>query len=50
MALSDIICWMDGFQAGGGVYSPQSIETLRNLNIALKNLYRETPTGDSESH
>ena len=35
-ALSDIICWMDGFRSGGGTYSPNSIEVLRDLNRCLK--------------
>jgi hypothetical protein len=50
MALSDIICWMDGFVSAGGIYHAQSIEQLRDLNIGLKNIYRENLTGDSQSH
>ena len=37
-ALSDFLCWIDGFRAGGGTYSPDSQESLRNLNDALKSL------------
>ena len=39
-SLSDIICWMEGFQAGGGRYSPQSIDPLRDLNIKLKEMHK----------
>jgi hypothetical protein len=37
-ALSDVLCWMDGFKAGGGVYFPDSVETLRNLNLRMKDI------------
>ena len=35
-AVSDALCWLDGFKAGGGEYSPSSVHTLRDLNIRLK--------------
>lgn len=35
-ALSDILCWMDGFKAAGGIYHPDSIEILRDLNTTIK--------------
>ena len=47
-ALSDIICWMDGFKAAGGVYHPDSIEVLRELNIAVKQI--DDLGSGSESH
>lgn len=37
-ALSDVLCWLDGFKAGGGVYFPDSTETLRDLNLAMKKI------------
>ena len=38
--------WLEGAAIG-----PQSIEVLRDLNIALKNIHRSPPpTGDSQSH
>ena len=49
MALSDVICWMDGFKAGGGVYSPGSIEDLRDLNHACKDLF-PGGTSSTQSH
>lgn len=35
-ALSDFLCWIDGFKAAGGTYSPGSHERLRELNAKLK--------------
>ncbi len=37
-AMSDILCWMDGFRAAGGTYAPGSIESLRQLSDALKSI------------
>ena len=37
-AMADILCWLQGYQAGGGIYGPCSIETLRDLNDALKSI------------
>ena len=42
-ALSDVLCWLDGFRAGGGSYSPGSHEKLRELNIKLKAALNENP-------
>jgi|GEM_PF-5754989 len=39
-SLSDFLCWMEGFRAAGGTYSPQSIEPLRDLNLRLKEMLR----------
>ncbi len=35
-ALSDVICWLGGFQAAGGTYTPGSIEALRELRLKLQ--------------
>ncbi len=46
-ALADIICWMDGFKAAGGVYYPDSIGVLRTLNLKMKEIWEQentTPT------
>lgn len=40
-AMSDVLCWLDGFRAAGGVYSPGTQETLRNLNDGLKSIQLE---------
>jgi hypothetical protein len=48
LALSDILCWMDGFLAGGGTYNPGSLECLRDLNIGLKQI--STDKSSSFSH
>lgn len=45
-ALSDVLCWLDGFKAGGGVYSPQTQESLRNLNNGLKSIQMEQAKSD----
>ena len=37
-AMADILCWLDGFKAGGGEYSPQTQESLRGLSDALKSI------------
>jgi hypothetical protein len=37
-ALSDLLCWMDGFKAAGGQYSPGSIEVIRDLSCNLKTI------------
>jgi len=37
-ALSDVVCWLSGFKSAGGVYAPESMEVLRDLNIKLKSL------------
>ena len=49
MALSDVLCWLDGFTAAGGAYSPQTQELLRDLNIALKQTFLEK-SSSSQSH
>ena len=49
-ALSDVLCWLDGFTAAGGIYSPQTQETLRNLNCAIKSVQQKQACGDSYSH
>lgn len=41
-ALSDFMCWIDGFKAGGGTYSPGSEYVLRDLNAAIKRAYQTT--------
>lgn len=41
-ALSDILCWLDGFKAGGGVYFPDSTEALRDLNRKMKEIADKT--------
>jgi hypothetical protein len=40
-ALCDILCWLQGYQAGGGIYGPDSIQALRDLNDALKAIQSE---------
>lgn len=40
-ALSDLLCWMDGFKAAGGVYSPGSLDALRDLNCNLKSIQEQ---------
>jgi len=37
-AISDVVCWLDGFKAAGGVYYPDSIDVLRELNMNLKEI------------
>lgn len=49
-ALSDLLCWMDGFTAAGGTYSPGTLETLRDLNCAIKSVREKHACGDSFSH
>lgn len=49
-ALSDLLCWLDGFTAAGGVYSPGTQEILRDLNCAIKSVQQKQACGDSESH
>lgn len=34
-ALSDVLCWLDGYQAAGGTYSPGSVEVLRDLRARI---------------
>ena len=34
-ALSDFMCWMGGFKAGGGKYSPGTEDSIRALRIVL---------------
>lgn len=38
-ALSDILCWMDGFLAAGGKYGPETLEELRTLRTRLHRAY-----------
>lgn len=38
-AVADVLCWLNGFRAAGGDYaSGLDLETLRDLNRALKGL------------
>lgn len=38
MALSDIICWMQGFREAGKDGGPCNLRVLQNLNIVLKDM------------
>jgi len=49
MAMADVICWLNGFKAAGGEYSPGSIEELRNLNDALESIRRGN-AASTEAH
>ena len=49
-ALSDLLCWLDGFTAAGGTYSPGSEETLRDLNCAIKSVQEKQACGESNCH
>jgi len=49
-ALSDVLCWLDGFTSGGGIYSPQTQEVLRDLNCAVKSVQENRVSGDSYTH
>lgn len=34
-ALADVTCWLSGFLSGGGVYTPGSLDALRDLKDTL---------------
>jgi hypothetical protein len=40
-ALSDLLCWMDGFKAAGGTFTPGSLEVIRDLSCNLKTIQSE---------
>jgi hypothetical protein len=42
-ALSDILCWLNGFTQGGGTYSPESQNTLRDLRDVIRRAYETIP-------
>lgn len=42
-ALSDLMCWLDGFIAAGGKYKPETEETLRDLHGTIKRAYDTIP-------
>ena len=42
-ALSDIMCWLDGFIAAGGNYRPETQEVLRDIHGTIKRAYNTTP-------
>lgn len=42
-ALSDILCWLDGFTQGGGAYSPDSQNALRDLRDVIRRAYETIP-------
>jgi hypothetical protein len=42
-ALSDIMCWLDGFIAAGGKYAPDTQEVLRDLHGVIKRAYDTLP-------
>lgn len=42
-AIADVVCWMDGFQAGGGTYSPGSLGALRDLRGVIDRAYATIP-------
>ncbi len=48
-AMADVICWLAGFTAAGGSYSPGSIETLRNIKDAFDSI-REGSAKSNLSH
>ena len=37
-ALCDLLCWLDGFNAAGGSYSPGTKEVLRELSCNIKSI------------
>lgn len=49
-ALSDVLCWLDGFKSGGGTYSPGTEEVLRDLNCAVKSVQEKQACGESYAH
>ncbi len=49
-AMADILCWLQGYQAAGGIYGPASIESLRNLNDALRSVQNGQSTSDQSHH
>ena len=48
-AMSDVLCWLGGFIAAGGVYQPGTFETLRNLQDAMKSI-RAGHAKSNQSH
>jgi len=42
-ALSDMMCWLDGFIAAGGQYKPETQEVLRDLHGTVKRAYDTIP-------
>ena len=48
-AMADILCWLGGFQAAGGIYSPSTFESLRSLSDALKSIEAGIATSN-QSH
>ena len=48
-AMADVLCWLNGFVAAGGLYSPGSIESLRDLTDVLKSIQAGTARSN-QSH
>ena len=42
-ALSDVMCWLDGFIAAGGYYRPETQEVLRDIHASVKRAYDTPP-------
>lgn len=42
-ALSDILCWLNGFTQGGGEYSPETQYTLRDIRDMIRRAYPTIP-------
>ena len=42
-ALSDLMCWLDGFIAAGGKYKPETQDVLRDLHGTVKHAYPTIP-------
>lgn len=45
-ALSDVLCWLNGFKAGGGEYSPETQLVLRDLRDKIRLAYDTLPPLD----
>lgn len=41
-ALSDFLCWISGFKAGGGTYSPGSEGVIMDLRDNVRRAYTTT--------
>ena len=42
-ALSDVLCWMNGFISAGGNYSPETLGQLKDLRDAVRLAYDTLP-------
>jgi hypothetical protein len=44
-AMSDVVCWLDGFTSAGKEYAPDTLQVLREIQADIKMCHETIPPG-----